>query len=125
MTNREYALKLREIARFYEDNAEIGQPKLPTMVFCSSKKEILKAAQIPGKKTKSSNDSFFYLHLEIGSGITLDFATSRATVCERKVVGTRIEPKVSYPERTVDVVEWKCLPLLDVADAPADDHVPF
>lgn len=33
---------------------------------------------------------------------------NREITCKRKVVGTKIEPAVSYPEREVEVYEWEC-----------------
>lgn len=73
------------------------------------------ASKMPGVKVKKEYDrSDFELHVTIPAlregddDITVVYYASRETVCERKVVGTKVIPAQVTAERVEEIVEWDC-----------------
>jgi len=68
----------------------------------------LAKALAPCKKDYSS--SSFELRRNFGTKLKVRISTSRAAVCERKVIGTKTIPEKTYtePERVEEEVEWIC-----------------
>lgn len=121
---------LREYATLLETHPEVPAPNYNQYFYMHDcTKEQLAAAATAGiKAEKSYTDENFSLILRLGnrdrwsSDINLYFSTKREEVCERVVVGKKLVPEKIIPEQhtpsriepahEVDVVEWKCSPLL-------------
>ena len=104
----DYCRGLRAIANFLEENPKAPVPTTQALGFYTSSKEaVADAARAPGKWKKDYTSWSFVLSQEF-HGITLSYQCDRATVCERKVVGTRTVPSAYYAEHQEDVVEWEC-----------------
>lgn len=75
-------------------------------------------ANMAGSVDKEVDVSFFKLVKDFGGGVKLSWTAYRETVCERVVVGTKVVPAeperlvAAVPERTEEVIEWKCPSLL-------------
>ena len=71
-----------------------------------------------GKSEKVYADNFFWLRHNFGSLVQLEVVSLRDVVCERVVTGTRVIPAQpehtipAIPEHEVEVVEWRCEPIL-------------
>ena len=76
------------------------------------KAKIIALTKILGNCKKDYSGSGFYLNHDISPDIHLTIACDRNEVCTRKVIGTKIEPAYTVPERTVEEVEWECHSLL-------------
>jgi hypothetical protein len=141
MTGRsEFTAGLRQVAGFLDDHPEVPLPylgggtdsKLPTlMIFpLEDQRAVMGAvARAMGHATKapktySDGTELFQVWRDF-AGITLCAQADRNAVCTRVVTGTEereveevVTPAVKRKVvKQVDVVEWKCQPLL--ADAAA------
>lgn len=97
---------LLDCAAFLESHPDVQAPRYVTMhIFANSREEVASHARAATWE-KVYNEDWFSLHKSFGEDLSLDVATSRDLVCERRVVGQRTIP--AQPERTVDVVEWDC-----------------
>jgi hypothetical protein len=71
-----------------------------------------------GHAKKDYTEGFVNIDRRFGDHVRLHISAERQTVCERIVVGQRIVPAhdeytvPAEPEKTVDIVEWKCAPIL-------------
>lgn len=43
--------------------------------------------------------------------VTIEYSADREAVCVKKVVGTKVVPAKTTPERTEEIVEWECEPV--------------
>ena len=89
---------------FYEWDDDAGQYK-QNAAKCKDQLRHRVLAIKPVKKDYSGD--YFAIEKEIGP-ITLRYSTAREVVCEAKVVGKRVIPAYSSPEREVDEIEWVC-----------------
>jgi hypothetical protein len=71
-----------------------------------------------GGGEKSWGGEFFSFIHEFAPGVTFTVHAERQDICERVVVGKKTVPASkeivlsAIPEREVDIVEWRCAPLL-------------
>lgn len=89
-----------------------------TLPKTESKEELAKLVKGIGscRKQVSMDESDFEFIVEVGSanhGARLKFITSRANVCEKKVVGfksvpAQVIPECVIPAREEEIVEWSC-----------------
>lgn len=76
------------------------------------------------EKQYSENGEFIWLRHQFGPYVRFTIATKRSVICERIVTGTKIVPATkeivlpATPERTEEVVEWRCGSVL--ADEPME-----
>jgi hypothetical protein len=112
---------LRLLADFLEI-LEREEPKLAEEVYFSASAwiypsdgldHISKFAKLLAPCNKRYSESYFELSKWFGS-IRFEANSSRETVCEKRVVGTKTEivPARAEQIRTVEIVEWECKPLL-------------
>jgi hypothetical protein len=128
---REFISGLRELAAMYESHPELAVPDGKTFnLFCfahsdreraEAKERVREVARAFGSAAKSYDDGYFNLKKQFSGGIVLEITTNRDAVCERVVVGTKIEPAreipaQSIPEHEVEVVEWRCASILSEGD---------
>lgn len=123
---------LRDLLAFVESNDdfdfEMKRPDLVVMQISSwylhrSKSEqkayVCDLARRVGTAEKQYGDEFFHLNHSFGPLVQLQVASKRDVVCERVVVGQKTIPAhggYTIPpaeEQIVDVVEWKCSPILE------------
>jgi len=119
MTTEEFTTGLRAMADWYEAHPEAPVPHDVTIrVSCKdTKEEVARVARLLGSAEKEFGASTFSLIKKFGP-LGLAFLFWRATVCERRVVGTRTIPAVAaQPEREEEIVEWDCHPLLAEEEA--------
>lgn len=87
-------------------------------------------ANAAGDVDKEVNSQLFKLVKDFGGGVKVEWVAYREAVCERVVVGTKIVPAepervvAAVPERTEEVVEWKCPSLLKAAASVEMDTTP-
>lgn len=126
-TNAEYAAGLRQLADMIEANPGIKAHYLTSSInvwyaFDREKmQEIIRAGLAAGAQVKKEYfESTATVELQFGS-IKAAALTAREQLCERVVTGTKtvqvpdpehIPASVPLVEQVVDVVEWKCSPLL-------------
>ena len=114
----QFLFGLRELLEFVETHPGFPLPVLPRFsVSVGSKEDLADAARTLGKVQKEVSSAWYSIQRQFGS-ITLDIFAARDRVCERVVVGTKVipaRPEVllpAVPERTEEIVEWKCGSLL-------------
>lgn len=129
----DYIAGLRELADFYEQNPNINLPYEGRMcnfgIFGLSKAEIVTTVKAFGKCTKDYDANSVTILKTFPSGIKLQIYASRQEVCERIVVAKHTEPETVtpgkwvpeevVPAREVEVVEWRCHPLLEAEEVGA------
>ena len=122
---------LRDLCAFIEANDDFEfvtgqQPQvelsLATWHLCGSKEEhrayVCDLARRVGKAEKRYADEFFWLRHDFNPLVRLVVTSMRDVVCERVVTGREVIPAQAeqvlpaIPERTVEVVTWKCAPIL-------------
>lgn len=116
---------LRELARLFETKPEIPLPSWQQDITLfvrdeSAKEDLAAVARAIGSADKSYSDDLFELQKSFGGLLRLRVCAYRQQVCERVVIGTKIEPAHEIPAqeaktvaaREVEVVEWRCTPLL-------------
>lgn len=121
MNKREkYVQSLRAAADFLEAHPEVPVPFQQQLGWWCSEipfgdgeptgsdgvKALVQAAP---HVTKRYEDKDLWVTYDLGS-ISLNYGCKRDAVCERVVTGTRVIP--AEPERVVEVLEWRCKPLL-------------
>jgi hypothetical protein len=114
----EFIQGLRALADFYEANPSLPLPGGRSLsVFNLTKDQILAFAHVFGKSEKTYHGDHFWLTKKFPGGVELSAFAARQEVCTAVVVGTKVEPGYFRPEehveeRVVDVLEWRCSPLL-------------
>jgi hypothetical protein len=120
----EYVKGLREAADFLEahgHNFHVGQTTLYIHPQANPKEDAALFAKLAGYVEKSftgRSDDVFVLRREFSGGVDIKLLTNRANVCERVVVGMKTLAAhdgytiAAQPEREVEIVEWKCAPIL-------------
>lgn len=119
---------LRAVADFYERNPGAyydGARVTLSMYACgaSARQIMAAAARAFGRCRKICDEVNFTLAKSFGSRVTVEVFCPRARVCRRIVVGARSEPartlpaveELHIPAREVEIVEWRCDPILDAA----------
>ena len=124
---------LRDLCAFIEANDDFEfvtgqQPQvelsLATWYLRGSKEEhrayVCDLAKRVGKAEKLYGDEFFWLRHDFNPLVRLAVTSMRDVVCERVVTGKEIipaQPRRHLPatkEHEVEIVEWKCAPILAV-----------
>ena len=123
---------LRDLCAFIEANDDFefvtGQQPQVAMDFSTwylhslnnnqQRERISDLAKRMGKAEKVYRDSFFSMTHNFGPYVQLKANSERHIVCERVVTGTKIVPAheaytlPAQPEQVVEIVEWKCAPIL-------------
>lgn len=133
ITNAAFVEGLRALADWYEQNptAELPHSQEIAVMADDTKENARKWAQCLGTFTKDIDDTFVRLRRSFGL-VTLRVVFLRDAVCQKRVVGTKTikemvpdpaAPKVTMEvqdpnaplvevERTEEVTEWDCPPLL-------------
>ena len=118
LTIAEFADGLRKLADWYEANPECPLPAIPLQNVQVQTKEHAQyiVRRVPAA-TKHYSDSMFSLTVMFGA-LPVEFVFWKSAVCQRIVKETIIIPAHTLPERLVpeevkEVVEWKCVPILD------------
>ena len=112
MTTAEYADGLRRIAAWYEEHPDAPIPHSHDIeVYHPDPDTLPTLIRALGGVSKEWNDTFVWLTRNFGA-IKLKFFLYRDKVCTARVVGTKVIPAHTSPERTIDVVEWDCKPIL-------------
>lgn len=108
-----FAAGLRALAAWYDAHPEAPVPFDATFHIGADDTlaEARRLAAMLAPCDKVYTDSYFKLERDFG-GVGLSFIFFRSTVCERRVVGTKLVPAVpAQPERTEEIVEWSCDPI--------------
>jgi hypothetical protein len=121
---------LRAVAQFYEENPGAWYDgvhlTLNMYIWGRKTREILaQTARALGQCTKNYDDTNITISRKFSDQVTLSVFASRANVCRRVILGTRILPartlpasdEVYLPATTEEIVGWRCDPLL-YEDAP-------
>lgn len=131
---REFVEGLRDLASLFDTHEELQLPtwKQDINVFLHGdvKQLMAAAAKALGCVDKSYGDELFELQRGFGALLQLRIIANRDEVCERVVIATKVEPahiipaqeEKFVPEREVEIVEWRCTPLL--SGGHADVEVP-
>lgn len=113
MTNKQFAVGLRELANFYESHEDFPQSEL-TWIWAGNKEEFRNLALQLGRFKKNYTDNYFTMERDF-SGVKLRVTTPRDVVCTKHVVRTeyiteRVAKTVEYEDKLVakEVIEWKC-----------------
>ena len=123
VSNAEFATGLRALAYFYDTHPALPQLEMPYSTYVGTgeyAKQCLQAIarSVPTTIKEYTDEGLFYLICDFGGNVIVKFFTGRASVCEKKVVGTRIIPAKhvdAHDEeaREEQIVEWICTPLLE------------
>lgn len=117
----ELVSSLRELADFIEDKG-LELPELDVRIqgivykwspssFESDddrpRRVMRQAAKALGHAQKNHGSYYFDLTRKFGC-IKLEISTPRENICEKVVVGKKVIPAYSSPEKIVDEIEWVC-----------------
>lgn len=105
-------MDLQDLIEFYRRNPEV--PAIPrssyNSLFVFSKEEMLSVAHIKGAR-KEYDEAYFKISVPVSNSLSMEFWTSRATVCTPTKTQTIVVP--AREEYTYEKpVEWDCHPLL-------------
>jgi len=115
-----YSQGLREIADFYDAHPEVKLPYDGPLsefrIFGLSKAELALTLRAFGKAEKKYTNDTFEIVKTFPSGRKLYTYNPRNSICEKKVVGTKIVPAEpektvvvpAKPEREEEIVVWDC-----------------
>jgi hypothetical protein len=128
---RQFIEGLRAVAQFYEDHPEAWYDGIHTTlsmyIWGRKTREILaQTVRSFGQCTKHYDDTNITVSRKFSDQVTLSVFASRAKVCRRVILGTRILPartvpassEVYLPATTEEVVAWRCDPLLQDSYPP-------
>ena len=123
VSNAEFATGLLALADYYAAHATCPQLSMPSSAYVGTGEEAKHCLQaiarsVPTTIKEYSDEGLFYLIVDFGGNVIVKFFTGRQSVCEKKVVGTRIIPAKhvdAHDEeaREEQIVEWICAPLLE------------
>jgi hypothetical protein len=122
---------LRAVAQFYEENPGAWYDgihlTLNMYIWGRKTREILaRTVRSFGQCTKLYDDAYITVSRKFGDQVTLSVFASRAQVCRRVILGSRILPartlpasgEVHLPATTEEIVAWRCDPLLQDESPP-------
>ena len=122
MDREQYIAGLKEVIAFYENNPDIPTPSYysHTNATVGTKEDAAAVMRALGACKKEYEDNLFTVAGMIGK-IDARFVFFRDAVCVKRVVGTKVEPakiieRQVLPERTVEIVEWDCMPILSTEE---------
>ncbi len=118
MTTQEYVHGLRQLADWYEAHPETELPYASEKVmYIPDDRDGMRTILhiFGGRWEKEISGGLFYARRAFGP-FTLTAIINQSQVCTARVVGTRVIPAIA--ERTVDVLEWDCAPILETAVMP-------
>jgi hypothetical protein len=124
---RHFIEGLRAIAKFYEETPEAyydGMHLTLNMYVWggAARQTLAKTAKAFGQCNKVYDDSNVTVSRQFSEQVSVAVFAPRAKVCRRLVLGERMlparivpaTPKVHIPAARVEIVEWRCDPLLSV-----------
>jgi hypothetical protein len=122
---REFIDGLMAVGRFYEQNpgAYYDGLKMTLSMYVDGKgagSALASTAKAFGKCEKSCDEKYTAISKRFGRMVSVELFALRSEVCQRVVLGTRVEPSVvipatraaRIPESVVEIVGWICDPLL-------------
>ncbi len=122
---RQFIEGLRAVAEFYEENpgAWYDGMHLTLNMYVwgrAARKTLAETARAFGQCNKVYDDNNITVSRQFSEQVTVAVFAPRARVCRRVVLGSRILParivpaieEVSLPAVRVEIVEWRCDPLL-------------
>lgn len=124
-SRREFIDGLMAVGRFYEQNSEAYYDGMK-MTLCmyvngrGAKRALAATAKAFGRCEKSFGEKHVAVSMQFSGKIRVEIFAPRSDVCQRIVLGTRVEPaiilpatrEICIPKTAVEVVGWKCDPLL-------------
>ncbi len=126
---RQFIEGLRAVANFYEQNpgAWYDGMHLTLNMYVwgrAARKTLIETARAFGQCNKVYDENNITLSRQFSEQVTVAVFAPRAKVCRRVVMGTRILParivpateEVHIPASRVEIVEWRCDPLLKQDD---------
>jgi hypothetical protein len=125
---RQFIEGLRAVAAFYENHPGAWYDgmhlTLNMYVWGAAARQVLSdTARAFGQCKKIYDESNVTISRQFGDQVTLAVFAPRTRVCRRVVLGARILPasivpatqELRIPAASVEIVEWRCDPLLDPA----------
>jgi hypothetical protein len=129
---RHFIEGLRAIAKFYEETPEAYYDGMHITLNMyvwggAARQTLAQTARAFGHCNKVYDDSNVTVSRQFSEQVTVAVFAPRAKVCRRLVLGERVLPgrivpatqEVHIPTARVEIVEWRCDPLLSV-DSPYD-----
>lgn len=114
-----YVEGLRALAELIEATPELAgdYPRNTHIVFADDAEHMARLVSlVGGDRDKEASEKYMRIVRGLGGGVAIEVCAPREQVCERRVVGTHTEmvpdPDAPLVERTVEVVEWECSPVL-------------
>ncbi len=105
---------LKELLLWAEQHPELPQPEVQINFGFygdapeKAKQRLGQIARALPKSTKEYGSWSFRLEYKFHSSVVLNARSYREAVCTKRVVGTKVIPAYSAPERTEEIVEWDC-----------------
>lgn len=119
-----FVQQLREVADWYEQHPETPLPheeEFDVRLYgVHTREDAVNLIRLFGTCTKKWSESFLEVVKLFPSGANITGIFDRSRVCTRKVVGTRIVPRHVTEEHLLEIVEWDCGPMLEVAEEPVE-----
>lgn len=114
-----YVEGLRALADLIEATPELAgnYPTITHLTIADGAEDLARLASLlGGDRHKRPSERYMGITRDISGGVAIEVYAPREEVCERRVVGFRTEmvpdPDAPLVERTVEVVEWECAPVL-------------
>jgi hypothetical protein len=121
----EFINGLIAVGRFYQENSEAYYDGME-MTLCmyvdgkGAKRALAVTAKAFGRCEKSFDEKHIAVSMRFSEKVRIEIVAPRGDVCQRMVLGTRVEPgiilpatrEIYLPEAAVEVFGWKCDPLL-------------
>ena len=125
LRRRQFIEGLRAVATFYEQNpgAWYDGMHLTLNMYVwgrTARKALIETARLFGRCNKIYDENNITVSRQFSEQVTVAVFASRARVCRRVILGSRILPErilpatseVRIPASRVEIVEWQCDPLL-------------
>jgi len=125
LRRRQFIEGLRAVAMFYEQNpgAWYDGMHLTLNMYVwgrTARKALIETARLFGHCNKIYDENNITVSRQFSEQVTVAVFASRARVCRRVILGSRILPErivpatseVRIPASRVEIVEWQCDPLL-------------
>jgi hypothetical protein len=124
-SRRQFIDGLRGVAGFYEQNQEAYYDGM-RVTLCmfvdgsGAKRALGNTARAFGRCEKGGDEKHVMIARQFGDMVKVELFAPRNDVCRPVILGTRLEPAVTVPatreiripQRVIDVLGWKCDPLL-------------
>jgi len=128
---RQFIEGLRAVAQFYEEHPEAWYDGIHLTLSMylwgrKARETLARTARSFGQCSKHYDDTNVTISKRFSEQVTLSVFASRARVCSRVILGTRIlpartlpaSPEIYLPQTTEEIVAWRCDPLLHKNTTP-------